>query len=93
MRNAELRSDRLRPLGAPRRIEVERDAAGSPTAVRLSDRPTDRRSVLALGDSWRLDDEWWRVPIARRYLELHLEGGGRMVVFEDLLTGEWFVQA
>jgi hypothetical protein len=39
-----------------------------------------------------MDDEWWRQPIVRRYVEVVLEGGGRVVLFEDLITGEWFVQ-
>jgi hypothetical protein len=39
-----------------------------------------------------MDDEWWRQPIVRRYVEVVLEGGGRVVLFEDLITGEWFEQ-
>lgn len=54
-------------------------------------RPPDRLTVTGIGDTWRLDDEWWRRQIARRYVEVILEGGGRMVLFEDLVTGEWFV--
>jgi len=41
---------------------------------------------------WRIDDEWWRRPIARRYFEALLQGGRRVVLFEDLATGEWFEQ-
>ena len=88
------RSDRLRPLGAPRRIEVESDTDGRPVRVRDAGSPKRDAwaTVDAIGETWRLDDEWWRVPIARRYLELHLAGGGRMIVFEDLVNGGWFVQ-
>jgi hypothetical protein len=32
------------------------------------------------------------VPISRRYYEVVLEGGKRVVLFEDLLTDEWFEQ-
>jgi len=41
---------------------------------------------------WRIDDEWWRQPIVRRYVEVILEGGGRVVLFEDPTTGEWWMQ-
>jgi hypothetical protein len=41
---------------------------------------------------WRIDDEWWRRPISRRYVEVVLEGGGHVVLFEDLETGDWFCQ-
>ena len=51
-----------------------------------------RRPVEAVGEVWRIEDEWWRVPIVRRYVEVILEGGGRVVLLEDLVTGEWFEQ-
>jgi len=50
------------------------------------------RRVEAVGEVWRIDDEWWRVPIVRRYVEVIFEGGGRVVLFEDLSTGEWWMQ-
>jgi len=48
--------------------------------------------VEAILESWRIDDEWWRQTISRSYLELLLAGGKRIVVFQDLLTGLWFIQ-
>lgn len=48
--------------------------------------------VAAVLDSWQLDDEWWRHPISRRYFAVMLEGGRRMLLFEDLVTGEWYEQ-
>jgi hypothetical protein len=88
------RSDRLRALNVPRAIAVELDDAGLP--VRIREGGTGKgegwRAVEGIGDTWRLDDEWWRRPIARRYVELILEQGGRMVVYEDLMTGEWYAQ-
>jgi len=48
--------------------------------------------VEAILESWRIDDEWWRQPISRSYLELMLEGGKRVVVFQDMITGLWFMQ-
>lgn len=52
----------------------------------------NEKRVESFGENWRMDDEWWRQPIVRRYVEVVLEGGGRVVLFEDLITGEWFVQ-
>jgi hypothetical protein len=80
-----LRADRLRALNVPRPAVVERDLAGRPRAV-------DGRPIEAFGESWRVDDEWWRRPIARHYLEVFLTGGGRVMLFQDLETGEWFEQ-
>ncbi len=68
--------------------------------VRLSNFPTPTaveyngtlRSIEAVLEIWRVDDEWWRDQIARRYIEVVLEGGKHVVLFEDLLKGTWFVQ-
>lgn len=49
-------------------------------------------SVEAVIETWRVDDEWWREPISRRYVEVVLEGGRHVVLYEDLLTGNWFMQ-
>jgi hypothetical protein len=53
---------------------------------------TNAAVVEAILESWRIDDEWWRQLISRRYFEVILEGGGRVVLFEDRVSGEWFVQ-
>jgi hypothetical protein len=100
MRNP--RNDRLRALNVPRRIEVELGDGGLPVRIRDGGRGTQKdslsvaedewRVVEGIGDTWRLDDEWWRRPIVRRYVEVFLEGGGRMVLYEDLVTREWFGQ-
>jgi len=49
--------------------------------------------VETILESWRIDDEWWRQLISRRYFAVLLAGGGRVVLFEDLVTGEWFIQS
>jgi hypothetical protein len=48
--------------------------------------------VETVGETWRLDDEWWRQPIVRRYVEVVLQGGKRVVLYEDVHTREWFMQ-
>ena len=48
--------------------------------------------VETILDTWQLDDEWWRQRISRRYVAVMVEGGKRMLLFEDLVTGEWFEQ-
>jgi hypothetical protein len=41
---------------------------------------------------WRIDDEWWREEIARRYFELELDNGSVITVFNDLVSGKWYQQ-
>lgn len=61
-----------------------------PGAVRSA--PSAWKRVVAVRDRWRVDDEWWRAPISRRYFELLLEDGGLLVVYHDAVAGEWFQQ-
>lgn len=86
---ASIRADRLRAVNAPRPTTVERDASGTPVAIPASD---GNIKVEFVNDIWRLDDEWWRVPIHRRYFEVILEDGKRVVLFEDVINGDWFIQ-
>jgi hypothetical protein len=83
-------SERLRALNAPQRVQVELDEQRRPRAVKWEMK--NEKRVESIGENWRMDDEWWRQPIVRRYVEAVLEGGGRVLLFEDLITGEWFVQ-
>jgi len=85
------RADRLRALNVPQRVEVELDANGLPIGMRDAGCEM-HRAVEAVGEMWRINDEWWRQPIVRRYVEVILEGGGRVVLFEDPTTGEWWMQ-
>ncbi|HET7035230.1 MAG TPA: hypothetical protein VFI42_06050 [Thermomicrobiaceae bacterium] len=43
-------------------------------------------------DVWRIDDEWWRAPISRRYFRLVLDDGSQRTVYHDLVAGRWFEQ-
>ena len=85
-----LRIDRLRAVNEPQPVTVDLNESG----LMMIGRPDGRTvgKVEAIIESWRIDDEWWRRTIARNYMEVMLEGGKRMVLFQDLLTGQWFAQ-
>lgn len=92
---APLRTDRLRAVNEPRQVAVEINADGSPAAVKPLGRgtvgPLDGK-IETIGEMWRIDDEWWRQTISRLYWEVILEGGKRVVLFQDLITTAWFMQ-
>jgi len=73
-------------------VRVELDANGQPRAVRRSRNESGGQAVDAVLESWRIDDEWWRQSISRLYFDVMLEGGGHIVLFKDLVTGDWFAQ-
>ncbi|GBD32073.1 MAG: hypothetical protein KatS3mg081_2210 [Gemmatimonadales bacterium] len=50
------------------------------------------KPLEAIIEIWRVDDEWWRKPVARLYVEAVLEGGKRTLLYRDLATGQWFAQ-
>jgi len=66
-------------------VALELDASGVLSVSKIG-------KIEAILETWRIDDEWWRQPIARAYMEVMLEGGKRLVLFQDLITGEWFSQ-
>ena len=95
---APLRTDRLRTLNAPRLVTVELNADGVPSKVWRSrdnggGQETNAAVVETVLEMWRIDDEWWRNLISRRCFAVTLEGGTRVVLFEDLVTHEWFMQS
>lgn len=94
---APLRTDRLRTLNEPQLVAVDLDAAGVPKAVKRQLRRSGGQEenaavVETILESWRIDDEWWRKFLSRRYFAVLLDGGARVVLFEDLVTHEWFMQ-
>jgi hypothetical protein len=48
--------------------------------------------VIAIQESWRIDDEWWRHPLSRLYHRIILEGGGVLTLYRDLTEGIWYAQ-
>jgi len=80
---------RFRPLNQPTPIAVEATPQGEPKAVLW--RGVYRR-VVAVHDRWRIDDEWWREEISRRYHVVELEGGRRITIFHDLIADAWYAQ-
>jgi hypothetical protein len=92
---APLRTDRLRAVNEPRQVTVELKGDGSPAVLKALDGrtvgPSDGR-IETIGETWRIDDEWWRKTISRVYWEVILEGGKRVVLFQDLITTDWFMQ-
>lgn len=91
---------RLRSLALPRPVRVEADEEGGPVRVHLPISPGRRGhrrrprilKVLAVREEWRIDDEWWRQPISRRYWTVVLEDGRLITLYRDLLSSRWFVQ-
>jgi hypothetical protein len=58
-----------------------------------SPREVNRQPVALLREEWRVVDRWWtEVPISRRYFDVVLETGQKVVVYRDEEVGRWFTQ-
>ena len=79
----------LRLLNQPRPAAVEATALGDPESVVVQGR---FQRVRTIRDTWRIDDEWWRDEISRRYFSIELENGRALTLYHDLVGGGWFVQ-
>jgi hypothetical protein len=79
-----------KPVNVPEPVTVEEDPLGLPRAVIMR----RRQPVASIDDRWRIDDEWWRrEPVSRLYYALMLGSGQRLVVYKDLVKGDWYRQA
>jgi hypothetical protein len=81
--------DGVRALNQPAPAAVEASPRGRPLAVLW--RGVFRR-VSAIHDTWRIDDEWWRDEISRRYFHVELDDGRRLTLYHDLYHDAWFAQ-
>ena len=73
-----------RRLGVPQAVSVLAGRGGRPEAV-------DRHEVVAVRESWLVEDRWWTErPLRRRYWEVVTVDGRDLVVFRDLEEGRWY---
>ena len=85
-----LRTDTTKPVNLPEPVSVEENPAGLPIVVKIK----RRQKIIAIEDSWRIDDEWWRSePVSRLYYAVVLTSGQRMVLAKNLIDNCWYRQS
>jgi hypothetical protein len=47
-------TEATKSVNTPEQVRVEEDLSGLPVAVRI----TRRQAIAAIGDKWRVDNEW-----------------------------------
>ncbi len=87
---AETRTDRVRPLNLPCPVRVTLDER-TDLPITLHE-PRRSRAIERVQDSWQVDDEWWREPISRRYVQVILHDGALCTLFHDRIADRWFEQ-
>jgi hypothetical protein len=48
--------------------------------------------VAEITREWRVDIDWWRVRVWRAYFKLSTNTGLLVIIYQDLLSGEWYLQ-
>jgi hypothetical protein len=76
-----------RLLHAHPEIRVDLGVDGTPTAIAWA----DRREPVEVCNRWRVEEAWWRGPIARDYFKVV---GRRWLalVYLDRVTGTWHLE-
>ncbi len=77
----------LWPEGQP--ISVVSDALKTPRAFTWRGLT---HQVQYVAKRWRVDVDWWENRVWREYFKSATNAGLLVVVFRDLLTGEWCLQ-
>lgn len=77
----------LWPAGDP--IQVSADALWRPLRFVWRDQV---HPVSEIANRWRVDEDWWQGRVWREYFKLITATGLLVIVFRDLLTGEWYLQ-
>ena len=84
-----LRAGTYKPVNNPKLVPVKEDEAGFPAQLKLA----KWHAVAAVEDRWRIDDEWWRSePVSRLYYNVRLDSNQQLVLYRDLITGNWYRQ-
>ena len=47
---------------------------------------------MTVRETWRIDDEWWRRLLSRRYHDVVLEDGRCVTLYQDLVEQRWYLQ-
>ena len=87
---------RLWPVGLPVTVTAN-GGDGSDGDVEHA-RPTgftwqgQNHRVDEITREWRVDIDWWRGRIWRAYFKLSTDTGLLVVIYQDLLSGEWYLQ-
>ena len=85
---------RLWPVGSPINITgaVASDGVAEYTRPASFTWQGQTHQVNEITREWRVDIDWWRGRVWRAYFKLSTDTGLLVVIYQDLLNGEWYLQ-
>ena len=78
---------RLWAIGIP--ITVQSDSLLIPQSFIWQD---STHRIQKVAKRWRIDQEWWEQRVWREYFKLTTQSGLLIIIYRDLLTGQWYLQ-
>jgi hypothetical protein len=51
-----------------------------------------RHTIEVVVNRWRVDTDWWAVPIWREYFQVTTDSGLLVTLYHDLLADDWKLQ-
>ena len=82
--------DAIKPLLAPRPVDVRTDASGEPRSFRADRRWTE---VARIDDRWTFDLWWLPKPVTRSYYRIDPGDGRLTTLFRDCAESRWYQQS
>ena len=82
--------DVIRPLLAPRPVDVRENADGEPRSLRAG---RGWREVARIDDRWNFDLWWLPKPVARSYYRIDPGDGQLITLFRDCVESRWYRQS
>jgi hypothetical protein len=77
----------LWPKGEPITVASETDGT-----LRAFEWRGHTNLVTGVVKRWRVDVGWWRQRVWREYFKLYTRTGLLVIIYHDLLTGQWYLQ-
>lgn len=90
MTSAASSAKELRVLNQPRPVRVLSDQNEVPVGLFWNGRQC---RIDFVKERWRIDDEWWRRPISRRYFRIVLITGVLITLYHDMQEDQWYLQS
>ena len=81
--------DAIRPLLAPRPVDVREDAEGEPRSLRAG---RHWMEVARIDDRWTFDLWWLPKPVTRSYYRIDPGDGRLITLFRDCVDSRWYRQ-
>ena len=78
---------RLWLRGTP--IAVQSDALLTPQVFHWQGQ---QHQIQVVAKRWRIDQQWWQERIWREYFKVTTHTGLMVILYRDLVNGQWYLQ-